>query len=68
MFDAESSLAVMLQYHSPVMSAPEQILLLMLLTNLYVPSSFFLFYQFLYQNINMQTNTIQHYLLRRDRQ
>ena len=41
MFDAESSIAVVLQYHSPVMSAPEQILLLMLLTHLYVPPSFF---------------------------
>ena len=41
MFDAESSLAVMLQYHSPVMSAPEQIVLLMLLTHLYEPPSFF---------------------------
>ena len=42
MFDAESSLAVMLQYHSPVMSAPAQMLLLMLLTHLYVPPRFFL--------------------------
>ena len=33
--------AVMLQYHSPVMSAPEQILLLMLLTHLYVPPIFY---------------------------
>ena len=46
MFDAESSLAVMLQYHSPVMSAPEQILLLMLLTHLYVPPSFLCFISF----------------------
>ena len=58
MFDAESSLGVMLQYHSPVMSDPEQILLLMLLTLLYMPYSFFCFIIFLYQNINMQTNTI----------
>jgi len=67
MFDAESSLTVMLQYHSPVMSAPEQIQLLMLWTHLYVPPSFFSVLS-VFVTEHKQTNTIQHYLLRGDRQ